>query len=413
MNTHNNKKANRTTYFLLGSFLLLLLISICTVMFLGHYMSKMSKESIDKLSNVYMSGINEHVVGRFKILIESKLEQAEAIVEVVSVNEMDSDEQLYDELIYRANVRNFNYLALCSEDMNLEMLNGEQIQLADPDPFFESLMSNEKKVAVGIDTAGNEVVIFAVNAIYPMPSGEKSTAMVVAMPIEYISTMLATDSENTLVYSHIIRRDGSFIVSEVSSDYTNYFDSLYAQYQDVDPEVITAYIQQLSDAMNNGEHYSDILNWNGYSLGVYCTPLPYSEWQLVTILPSGIIDETVDTLSRDMTNATMFICAIILTVLIAIFYVYFRMTRQQLRDLEEARQAAIAATKAKSTFLSNMSHDIRTPMNAIVGMTAIAMTHIDDKEQVKNCLKKLPCQASIYWDLSMMCWICPELRMEK
>ena len=36
-----------------------------------------------------------------------------------------------------------------------------------------------------------------------------------------------------------------------------------------------------------------------------------------------------------------------------------------------------------------MSHDIRTPMNAIVGMTAIASNHIDDRDQVQNCLKKI------------------------
>ncbi len=68
---------------------------------------------------------------------------------------------------------------------------------------------------------------------------------------------------------------------------------------------------------------------------------------------------------------------------------YFKMTCQQLEELEKARQDALAATKAKSLFLSNMSHDIRTPMNAIVGMTAIATAHIDDKEQVQNCLRKI------------------------
>ncbi len=45
--------------------------------------------------------------------------------------------------------------------------------------------------------------------------------------------------------------------------------------------------------------------------------------------------------------------------------------------------------RQKVIFLSNMSHDIRTPMNAIVGMTAIAMTNIDDKPQAENCLKKI------------------------
>lgn len=60
-----------------------------------------------------------------------------------------------------------------------------------------------------------------------------------------------------------------------------------------------------------------------------------------------------------------------------------------MQKLNLAREDALKATKAKSEFLSNMSHDIRTPMNAIVGMTAIAVTHIDDKEQVQHCLRKI------------------------
>ena len=47
------------------------------------------------------------------------------------------------------------------------------------------------------------------------------------------------------------------------------------------------------------------------------------------------------------------------------------------------------ANKAKSTFLSNMSHDIRTPMNAIIGFTTIAVSHIDNKDQVRECLQKV------------------------
>lgn len=57
--------------------------------------------------------------------------------------------------------------------------------------------------------------------------------------------------------------------------------------------------------------------------------------------------------------------------------------------LENALSQANRANKAKSTFLSNMSHDIRTPMNAIIGFTALAITHIDRKEQVEEYLKKI------------------------
>ena len=57
--------------------------------------------------------------------------------------------------------------------------------------------------------------------------------------------------------------------------------------------------------------------------------------------------------------------------------------------LEDALYQANRASKAKSVFLSNMSHDIRTPMNAIVGFTTLAITSIDHKEQVKEYLKKI------------------------
>ena len=63
--------------------------------------------------------------------------------------------------------------------------------------------------------------------------------------------------------------------------------------------------------------------------------------------------------------------------------------RQQEMALQAAYDVAEAANKAKTDFLSNMSHDIRTPMNGIIGMTAIAAAHIDDKERVKDSLQKI------------------------
>ncbi|MDO4486674.1 MAG: response regulator [Bacillota bacterium] len=63
--------------------------------------------------------------------------------------------------------------------------------------------------------------------------------------------------------------------------------------------------------------------------------------------------------------------------------------RQQELALQAAYEAAEAANRAKTDFLSNMSHDIRTPMNGIIGMTAIAVAHLDEKERVKDSLLKI------------------------
>ncbi len=58
-------------------------------------------------------------------------------------------------------------------------------------------------------------------------------------------------------------------------------------------------------------------------------------------------------------------------------------------DLQDALAAAQHANRAKTTFLNNMSHDIRTPMNAIIGFTSLAASHIDNKQQVRDYLTKI------------------------
>ncbi len=62
---------------------------------------------------------------------------------------------------------------------------------------------------------------------------------------------------------------------------------------------------------------------------------------------------------------------------------------EQRSNLKDALMQANRASKAKSVFLSNMSHDIRTPMNAIVGFTSLAMKHIDNRERMEEYLKKI------------------------
>lgn len=97
-------------------------------------------------------------------------------------------------------------------------------------------------------------------------------------------------------------------------------------------------------------------------------------------------------------NIVPVIISIILIALIIVLLVVRRAERikrqlEERKKLHEALNTALkeaqAASKAKTIFLNNMSHDIRTPMNAIVGFTALAASHIDNKEQVQDYLKKI------------------------
>ncbi len=89
-------------------------------------------------------------------------------------------------------------------------------------------------------------------------------------------------------------------------------------------------------------------------------------------------------------SAIMLIAVLIVAIVIMVVLNVSRRFDIKLRDsLTQALQAANDANQAKSYFLANMSHDIRTPMNAIVGLTQIAVENIDDPVRVKQCLTRI------------------------
>lgn len=385
----NSKKKNPTTRFLIYSFIGLLIFSIIMFSLLGIYMSRKSKKAVYEIGQIYMSGMNEQMSRHFETVIKLRFNQVSGIVSVVSADNNDI-EKLYEELVYRAQVRNFDYLALCSTEGDFQTLYGQSIQPLNPGPFVEALVQGEQRVAVGIDSAGNEVVLFGVAAAYPMHNGDRSTGLIAAAPLEYITDFLSLEDEEQLMYYHIIRPDGSFVIQNSNTELRYFFEQLQKQLDSTANELsVENSIKEFGDSLKNLQEYATTFEVNGEERQIYGISLPYSEWYLVSVMPYSILNDAINNLSSQRMFMTLLSCASILIFLTLIFLRYFSITRSQVHELEKARQAALEANKAKSEFLANMSHDIRTPMNAIVGMTAIATAHIDDRKQVQNCLRKI------------------------
>ena len=380
---------SKTTHFLWGSLVIIVLLCVCVFSFLAFHMNNISSQTINQVGTLYMSNMSQQISMHFETTISLRMDQLEALVTTIPPDSGRDREALEQELCYQAQARNFNYLGLYSTDGTLQMLYGDQLTVSDPDPFLASLNADQKKVAIGTNSAGDKVVLLGVSSVYPMEGGKSCTALVAGLPASYISSTLSLEENDERVYSFILRRDGSFVIRN-SDEYRNgYFDRVRTQYDSVngmDPET---YLAQVQAAMYDRTDYSAECTINGDRRHIYLTSLPYSEWYLLTTMPYSTIDSIIRDLSSQWSIATLLGAAVLLAALLFIFAQYFKLTRQQMLELDQARQDAEHATQAKSEFLSNMSHDIRTPMNAIVGMTAIATANIDDKEQVQGCLKKI------------------------
>ena len=385
----NHKNKNETTQFLLISLILVLILSVTAFSFLAVFLNRQSTSTIREVSRMYMSGLSDQIARHFETTIGLRLDQMDALARDIQPERIHNDTAQQESLIASAKAREFSYLGFYRVDGTFEMLYGSPLEVTDPEPFMNSLLRGEKKVAVGTDAQDNGVILLGLPTTNPPTEEHSCVAIVAGLPASYISKTLSLEENADHVYSFIIREDGSFVIRTGDATRDSYFDRVRSIYEKVDGKDPELYIQALSEAMAAAEDYSAEVVLYGEPRQLYCTKLSHSEWHLLTCMPYSSLDNIVKGFTTRWTYAVFGICAIVLAVLLLIFARYFRMTKQQMQELEMARKEAVRANKAKSEFLSNMSHDIRTPMNAIVGMTAIAIANASDQQQVQNCLKKI------------------------
>ncbi len=387
---------NKIRHFLIGSLAGVCIMCIVVFTGLSVYLNHQNEQAVTQLGNIYMSNINERISKHFDAISEQCLTPMTTFAENIPPMCESNKEEYFKWMTYYGHSRDYESVSWVDAEGNLETIYGDPLQYSGPPIFLDTLKNGESRVAVGYNGAGEQVVLMCAPVKLSIPGMEDCVAMVGELPISYLSEILSLEDNNTLVYSLVIRKDGTFVVRNSAAVRDNYFDRVRAVYKETDDQTPEEYIAELEAAMQAGNDYSAMVEVDGVRQHMYASSLPNSVWYLVTFMPYGALNESVEGMGTRSVVASAVVCAVILLSLVTVFLRYFTLNRAQMKELEAARhqaevsrQEAEIASKSKGEFLSNMSHDIRTPMNAIVGMTAIATAHIDDPQQVQNCLKKI------------------------
>ncbi|MBQ3379076.1 MAG: response regulator [Clostridia bacterium] len=194
-----------------------------------------------------------------------------------------------------------------------------------------------------------------------------------------------SDLEDKWVFPQEEFKDAEFTMIDGEGDYiikgrsfkNNNFLEFYKSYNSIDP----SRMNELEASLMTGTGSLHMTDSRGRDCVLAHTPITSTGgWVLLSFVPS-------DSLQRDTQDWLLTgVVTLGLLMLFVIDLLYMRFFNKKYRQL--AREAE-SANKAKTDFLSTMSHDIRTPMNAIMGLTTIAEKNLGDTESVADNLRKI------------------------
>lgn len=379
-----------TKSFFMRSVISIFLLCIAVFIWLTLYMGKKTEKAIKNTTSIYMSEMSQQIQEKFTAVIDLRLQQVETMIQLNPPETAVYGKKMCQDLIENARIRNFTYVGLYASDGSVEDLYGNHIQLLNRSGIAKMMQPDTNTIAEGRTENGQKMLVLGKNAAYPMKDGSRSEALLVGLPMDYLSEVLFLDNNKSLLYYHIIDKDGNFVIRSGDAFRDNYFERIREKFDIFNRKSPEIYAKELAAAMERQEVYSTSISMDGQELHLFCMPLmENSSWYLVAGMPNNVLMESIKDLDDTRTIVMFASAAAILIAMSVIFLLYYRLSQHQMQELVKARNEADHSNAAKSNFLSSMSHEIRTPMNAIIGMTEIAQRNLQDPQRVDDCLNKV------------------------
>lgn len=380
----------KTSRFFKRSVISIFLICIGVFICLTIFMRQKTEQTIKNTTSIYMAEMSQQIQEKFTAIINLWLSQIDGIIKLTPPETAEYGSKMHDSLIYNTKLRNFSYVGLYAHSGKMENLYGDHLTLSYEGDLAKMIHSNANIVTEAINSQGRKVLLLGKNAVYPMENGEKSEALLVGLPMEYLSDALFLEGPDSSLYYHIIDTNGAFVIRSGDAFRNNYFDRIHAKFGTYNGKTPDDYAKELSDAMQHDQIYTSAVSMDGQEIHLYCSPLSEnSNWYLIAAMSNNILMDSISSLDGLRTIVMLVSASTILIAMSVIFVLYYRLSQKGVAELVEARNEADRSNAAKSNFLSSMSHEIRTPMNAIIGMTEIAQRNINDPDRVRDCLNKV------------------------
>lgn len=377
------------------STVIIVMVVIATTLLFTYFYSLITQQIIENsIRNI------EEVTKHDEISIISNLKQrwsySEGIANEIREMEVASLDEMMEQLQAKTKTLKSIETMLISSDGTFYSSTGS---IRQEEETFQLCQDSKSRFAYRIaNLSGNEEepeeVLLIGAKIDPFSIENKTLEYIVCY---YDTDLLVNDLEIDLYNgrgsSIVIDPDGNYIVSiHRDKDFltiNNFYEAIGADSFQSDVS-----IEEIKEKIANQESFYMEYSLKGVVFIMVFSPIKNLNWYFVESIPRAIFEDQ----SRSIINIFAFLLFFVLIAIVIVVFLILRNTSQRKLmhveanhrvELESALQAAEQANRAKTTFLNNMSHDIRTPMNAIIGFTNLASLHLDDREQIKDYLEKI------------------------
>ena len=401
------KKQRKTNFRIIISIALIAAL-ICVSIIGGQLILKRMESYIEANGKNNMATVMEQMSQSYDIQVNayfSKLEQTERFLFQDGRREISQEKSkaFFDSIAPEDAER----LLFMKNNGEVTTTDGRKTRLDIQSRMLIDLHQNQKiaqSVTLSSNGTNGNYFLIAIPCETYTVDGEDYNAIAALLDRTNIDTMLELNGYGGEAYIFLV--DGNGIVN-----YTNqpgeYFYRNYALLKQLrkNKEISDAQYDALLDAVQSKQQTIELFDGNGASFYLGCYPVTNSNHRLICIVARSVVNNSLIAYQKTVVRVLVGYMGIVFLLSVALVCISFQVSisnkkvayeeekrkiqEKAMQELEMAKNRADAANRAKSDFLSNMSHDIRTPMNAIVGITKLMEHERNDPEKVEMYIHKV------------------------
>lgn len=377
-----------------------MVIGVCVTSLIWVYFfsTEIAGETSGQISKLFIEELTRHTILHFQDMVEQKTIALDTMSHFLLQYDLKTEEEIYVFLQEMEKLYKMPYIALLDEQGNIYTKEGRISH-----NFYKIRpegMPLEDSGLVTYDTSifRDPVILIGLRMEPVVIQDKQLVGIFMGLQTKEISNHLDMEHRNSKTYVSVVFKNGSYIINNANENVYDGGSNIFSQiskrakfYEDMNLEKLQkAFLEKESGFA------SYVLDQRRQN--IYYAPIPDTEWLVVSAVSYSSVTASIASMSGKMLFGAAVVCMTIVIAISAVFESYtisMKKKEQQLleannraeeagKQLKKALYMAQVANRSKSIFLANMSHDIRTPLNAIIGFSVLLKDNLNHPDKVEK-----------------------------